>query len=525
MSKLTIKGDSSPHATLLSKDALAFVEALAEQFTNRRNALLSARAEAQQRIDSGELPDFSKDTADIRNDDWQVADAPAILANRRVEITAPAERKKAILALNSPAKVYMADFEDSLSPTWENVMGGHAAMREAANANSSMTDANSGKSYELNPAHDCVLFVRPRGWHLPEKHILYDGAPIAASLWDFGLFFFHCAEVLAQRGRGPFFYLPKVEHWREAELWDDVIAFAEKKLGLPNGTAKATLLIETLPAVFQMHEILHAMKTRLVGLNCGRWDYIFSYIKTLRNHADRVLPERNSVSMDKPLMSAYSLELVKTCHRRNAHAMGGMSAFIPIKNDAAANDAALEKVRQDKLREVNNGHDGTWVAHPDLIPVAAEVFDRHMPAANQKEKMPEIAHQQSDFLAPPPGGVGAAGYDNNIQVALRYTAAWLGGAGAVPLYNLMEDAATAEIARSQLWQWLHYPTCLDGSGGGNGNSEVTAAYFNERLAAIGAEVKNDMDAALVSQASDLLADMVHADVLDDFLTLKAYPHL
>ena len=517
MSKLKVKGDCTPYQDVLTDEALAFVEALVARFAPRRDALLAARAEAQERVDTGELPDFSPETADIRNGDWQVADAPAIIADRRVEITAPAERKKAILALNSPAKVYMADFEDSLSPTWANVMGGQQAMMEAAAAKSEMTDPKTGKHYELNPQHECVLFVRPRGWHLPEKHILYDGAPVPAALVDAGLFFFHCAATLAQRGRGPFFYLPKVEHWQEAALWDDVLAFAEEKVGLAKGTAKATLLIETLPAVFQMHEILHAMKTRLVGLNCGRWDYIFSYIKTLRAHGNCVLPERNTVTMATPLMRAYSLELVKTCHRRNAHAMGGMAAFIPIKGDAAANAAALDKVRQDKQREADNGHDGTWVAHPDLIEVAAEVFNRAMPAANQKTAMPDAAHRAADFLAPPAGGVSVAGYDNNIQVALRYVAAWLGGAGAVPIYNLMEDAATAEIARSQLWQWQHYPTRLEGGG------EVTAQHFAARLAAIREEVQKEIDSALAAQASDLLQDMVNAAALEDFLTLKAYP--
>lgn len=517
MSKLKITGDCTPHEGVLTQEALAFVEALVERFAPRRDALLSARKEAQERIDAGELPDFSPETADIRKGDWQVADAPAIITDRRVEITAPAERKKAILALNSPAKVYMADFEDSLSPTWANIMGGQQAMKEAAHGESSMSDARTGKQYQLDPQHGCVLFVRPRGWHLPEKHILYNGAAVPAALVDVGLFFFHSAAALAQRGRGPFFYLPKVEHWQEAALWEDVLSFAEEKVGLAPGTAKATLLIETLPAVFQMHEILHAMKTRLVGLNCGRWDYIFSYIKTLRAHGDRVLPERNMVDMAKPLMRAYSLELVKTCHRRNAHAMGGMSAFIPIRSDATANAAALEKVRQDKQREVDNGHDGTWVAHPDLIEVAAQVFDRAMPAANQKDKMPEVAHRAADFLTPPPGGVSIAGYDNNIQVALRYTAAWLGGAGAVPIYNLMEDAATAEIARSQLWQWQHYPTRLDGGG------EVTAQYFDARLTAIREAVQQEMEATHVAQASELLQEMVKSPVLDDFLTLKAYP--
>lgn len=522
MSNLCVTGERSVEgaAAVLTPDALAFVGALAREFGGRRDALLQARGEARERIDGGELPDFLPDTADVRRGTWRVAEPPDALRDRRVEITAPAQRKMAILALNSSAKVYMADFEDSLSPTWENVVGGQLAMKEAVSGCMELNDAARGKSYALNPDHSCVLFVRPRGWHLVEKHMTLDGAPVSASLVDFGLFFYHNAKTLAAKGRGPFFYLPKVEHWREAELWDDVMRAAETALELPAGTAKATLLIETLPAVFQMHEILHAMKSRLVGLNCGRWDYIFSYIKTLRGHGDRVLPERHVVGMDKPLLMAYSQELVKTCHVRGAHAMGGMAAFIPIKNDAAANAAALEKVRQDKRREVANGHDGTWVAHPDLIEVAAAVFDEAMPGVDQKSKVPSVAYAAGDFLAPPEGAVSAAGFDNNIQVAVRYIAAWLGGAGAVPIYHLMEDAATAEIARSQLWQWLRYPTCVNGGG------EITPARFGERLAAIVGEIDAEFGGnAHVKTAGELLDDMVRRPVLEDFLTLRAYPLL
>ena len=520
MSKLTIKGDTQAYSEILTPAALAFVEKLVEKFGARRDTLLSARKEAQERINGGELPYFSPETADIRNGDWQVADAPAGLADRRVEITAPAELKKAILALNSSAKVYMADFEDSLAPTWENSVGGQLAMKKIASGTAEMENKETGKKYQLNPEHSCLLFVRPRGWHLPEKQVLYDGAPISGALFDFGLFFFHNAVTLAKNNKGPFFYLPKVEHWREAELWNEVMEFAENEMGLAVGTAKATLLIETLPAVFQMHEILHAMKNRLIGLNCGRWDYIFSYIKTLAMHGDCVLPERKILTMDRPLLRAYSLELIKTCHHRNAHAMGGMAAFIPIKNDATANDAALEKVRADKRREANDGHDGTWVAHPDLISVAAQVFDEYMPAINQKNIIPNVQHEAAHFLAVPSGDVSSAGFDNNIQVAVRYLAAWLGGAGAVPIYNMMEDAATAEISRCQLWQWLRYPTCLSDGG------EITAAHFNTRLAAISTEIQKETEQSpQVLQAVDLLSEMVHAPTLDDFLTLKAYPFI
>lgn len=519
VSDLVVIGDCRPYQDILTPAALAFVETLVKKFANRRDTLLDMRRDAQNRIDYGDLPDFAADTADIRSGDWQVADAPAVIADRRVEITAPAERKKSILALNSSAKVYMADFEDSLSPTWHNLLSGQQAMADAVRGESTMKDEARGKSYALDPEHRCVLFVRPRGWHLPEKNILYNGAPVPGALVDFGLFFFHNARELARRERGPFFYLPKVEHWREAELWDDVMTYAEQALDLPRNTAKATLLIETLPAVFQMHEILHAMKERLVGLNCGRWDYIFSYIKTLRLHGAHVLPERNLVTMKQPLMKAYSLELIKTCHRRNAHAMGGMSAFIPVREDQQANEAALEKVRDDKRHEVQNGHDGTWVAHPDLIEVASAIFDEHMPSDNHKHKIPDVAHTANDFLLVPSGGVSTAGFDNNIQVAVRYIAAWLGGDGAVPIYNLMEDAATAEIARSQLWQWLHYPTRL-GCG-----AEVTKDYFSQRLTAIGDEIKHQLEGSPVQRACELLDEIVRDSTLAEFLTLKAYPHI
>ena len=357
---LTAEGDE----TILSHEALSFLEDIVARFSATRDSLLDARKERQRRIDDGETPCPLSDTADIRNGDWQVAPPPAVLRDRRVEITAPAERKMAILALNSAARVYMADFEDSLSPTWNNLISGQRALYDIARQNAELKDEARGKEYRLNPDHNCVLIVRPRGWHLPEKHVLYEGRPISGALFDFALFFFHNAKVLAQRERGPFFYLPKMEHWREAALWDDILSHAEKAMGLPVGTTKTTALIETLPAVFQMHEILHATKGRMVGLNCGRWDYIFSYIKTLRMHGDRVLPERKIVTMRQHLMNAYSTELVKTCHQRNAHAMGGMSAFIPIKSDPVANDKAFEKVREDKILEAGNGHDGTWVAHP-----------------------------------------------------------------------------------------------------------------------------------------------------------------
>ena len=512
---LTAEGDE----TILSHEALSFLEDIVARFSATRDSLLDARKERQRRIDDGETPCPLSDTADIRNGDWQVAPPPAVLRDRRVEITAPAERKMAILALNSAAKVYMADFEDSLSPTWNNLISGQRALYDIARQNAELKDEARGKEYRLDPDHNCVLIVRPRGWHLPEKHVLYEGRPISGALFDFALFFFHNAKVLAQRERGPFFYLPKMEHWREAALWDDILSHAEKAMGLPVGTTKTTALIETLPAVFQMHEILHATKGRMVGLNCGRWDYIFSYIKTLRMHGDRVLPERKIVTMRQHLMNAYSTELVKTCHQRNAHAMGGMSAFIPIKSDPVANDKAFEKVREDKILEAGNGHDGTWVAHPDLIVVAAEVFNQRMPKADQKHVIHDIRHTPADFLGVPPGGVSLAGFNDNIQVSLLYLAAWLGGTGAVPLFNMMEDAATAEIARAQLWQWVHYPTLL------SDDKEINTALFRESLERIVADCKNQdvVGGEHLPTAKALLEEMVLSPQMDDFLTLKAYP--
>lgn len=500
---------------IFTDDALAFLERILEQFSARRETLLDARKEAQQRFDDGAMPGFSAETRDIREDDWQVAPPPPGLEDRRVEITAPAERKKIIQALNSPARVFMADLEDSLSPTWENIARGQQALRDAARGACAMTDER-GKTYELDPAHACRLIVRPRGWHLPEKNILWNGRPISGALADFGLFFFHNARTLHEKNAGPWFYLPKTEHWREAALWNDVMEFAEKDAGLPRDCAKATLLIETLPAVFQMHEILHAMRGRLVGLNCGRWDYIFSYIKTLRNHAAHVLPERAQVTMASPFMNAYSLELVETCHRRGAHAMGGMSAFIPIRGDDAANEVALQKVREDKTREAGNGHDGTWVAHPGLIAVAEEAFSSVMPGSDQKGKISGIAHSAKDLLAPADGDISPGGFDNNIQVALRYIASWLGGSGAVPIFNMMEDAATAEIARTQLWQWIRYPSALaDGK-------KINGSLFANRLQAAVNDISGTGEYQHLQAAADLLESLVARPNLADFLTTEAY---
>ena len=521
-----LRDTQSPDAAMIfTPSARAFVADLARTFAPRREEILAARIIAQRKIDDGALPDFAPETRAIREGDWQVAPPPPDLQDRRVEITAPADRKKTILALNSPAKAFMADFEDSLAPTWANFVEAQAAMFEAARGECRTTDLATGKRYEQNPDHECVLIVRPRGWHLREKNILQDGDPIAAAFADFGFFIFHCAAALRARGRGAYLYLPKTEHWREAALWEDVVSFAEERLGIERGATKATLLIETLPAAFQMHEILHALRGRAVGLNCGRWDYIFSYIKTLRAKPDRVLPERQAVTMTTPFLRAYSRLLIQTCHRRGAHAMGGMAAFIPIKNDEAANAAAIAKVRADKEREAEDGHDGTWVAHPGLIAEAKAVFDAKMPGANQKDKMPDDSIAAADLLAPAEGEITAAGFANNIQVALRYIASWLAGAGAAPIFHLMEDAATAEIARAQLWQWIRRGARLaDGR-------EIDEAFFRAAVADNFAQIESEFEssktpiAAHLSAARDLLLDLATAAKFPDFLTLPAYERL
>src|SRR5579859_912744 len=428
------------HAAILTPEALVFLAELHRRFDARRLALLDARVARQTRYDAGELPDFRADTVAIREGNWTVAAIPAALRDRRVEITGPVERKMIINALNSGAKVFMADFEDSSAPTFTNQIDGQINLRDAVNGTIGYTSPE-GKTYRVG--HDpAVLVVRPRGWHLPERHLSVDGEPMSGALVDFGLYAFHNARALQARDRGPYFYLPKLEAMEEAALWDDVMAAAEGALGLPQDCMKATVLIETLPAVFQMHEILHALRGRVVGLNCGRWDYIFSYLKTFRGHRDRLLPDRSQVLMTVPFLKSYSELLIQTCHRRGAFAMGGMAAQIPIKGDDEANEAALAKVRADKLREVQAGHDGTWVAHPALVPVALDIFDRHMPTPNQLHvKRDDVQADRCTLIAPCSGTITRAGFDNNVEVALRYTAAWLEGLGCVPIHNLMEDAA------------------------------------------------------------------------------------
>ncbi|MFC5742448.1 malate synthase A [Dyella tabacisoli] len=517
-----IHGSIAPdHDAILTPEALAFLGQLHRRFDARRRQLLKQRQERQARYDAGALPDFRADTGSIRESDWQVAPIPAALQDRRVEITGPVERKMIINALNSGAKVFMADFEDSSAPSLANQLDGQINLRDAVNGSIAYRSPE-GKQYRVG-ANPAVLVVRPRGWHLPERHLTVDGEVMAGALVDFGLFAFHNAHALHARDQGPYFYLPKLEAMEEAQLWDEVMSVTEGELNLPLGTMKATVLIETLPAVFQMHEILHALRNRVVGLNCGRWDYIFSYLKTLRGHRDRLLPERGQVLMTVPFLKAYSELLIQTCHRRGAFAMGGMAAQIPIRGDEAANEAAMTKVRADKLREVQAGHDGTWVAHPALVPVAQEIFDRYMPSPNQLSvKRTDVAVTRNQLIAPCAGTISRAGFDNNVEVALRYTAAWLDGQGCVPIHHLMEDAATAEIARSQLWQWLHH-----GEVEFTDHAPIDFALFDHALATHTHRLRDsDLPGAKrADEAAALLATLTHAERLGDFLTLPAYEKL
>ncbi|HLW74874.1 MAG TPA: malate synthase A [Gammaproteobacteria bacterium] len=507
---------------ILTLEALGFVADLARRFTPRVRQLLAAREARQVRFDAGELPDFRSDTHSIRDADWTVGEVPADLLDRRVEITGPAERKMVINALNSGAKVFMADFEDSLAPTWRNVVEGQVNLRDAVAGTIEYTSPE-GKHYRVNEK-PAVLVVRPRGWHLVEKHALLDGSPIPAALFDFGLYLFHNAAALKARGTGPYYYLPKMEAMEEAALWEDVITRAEEALDLKPGTVKVTVLIETLPAAFEMDEILHVLRAHIVGLNCGRWDYIFSFIKKLQARRAHVFPERGQVTMTAPCMRAYSQLLIKTCHRRGAFAMGGMAAQIPIKNDPAANDAALAKVRADKEREAGDGHDGTWVAHPALVPIALEIFDKHLKGPNQLGRQREdVQTGAAELLAVPEGGITGKGLDNNVEVSVLYLAAWLAGNGCVPIHNLMEDAATAEIARTQLWQWLHRgDTHLD-----DGRS-IDAAFMDSvlnrqatRLTAEAAPAQRPQ----VKRAVEILKHLIHAEQLEPFLTTAAYAEL
>lgn len=508
---------------LLPPPALALLVSLHRAIEPGRQQRLAARRQRQAEFDRGTLPDFRTDTASIRQGDWRVAPIPAALQDRRVEITGPTDAKMVINALNSGAKVFMADFEDSTSPTWRNLLAGQRSLMGAVRGD--LTFDTAAKHYALKPLEEqAVLIVRPRGWHLDEKHVLIDGQPMAGGLFDAALFAFHNARTLIQRDRGPYLYLPKLQSMEEAALWETALAHIEAMLGLEHGRIKVTVLIETLPAVFEMDEILHALRERIVGLNCGRWDYIFSYLKTFRAHADRILPERGQVTMTQPFLKAYSELLIKTCHRRGAHAMGGMAAQIPINNDEAANEQAMARVRADKLREVSAGHDGTWVAHPALVPVARAIFDEHMPGPNQHAVLRNDVQVSRDALiAAPPGSITRGGFEGNVEVCVRYLAAWLDGNGCVPIHHLMEDAATAEISRAQIWQWLHHPGQRLDDG-----TAIDFALLEATLRNLPAKLGNT-DAlpggGRIEEAISLLDTLSQAGTLADFLTLPAYQRI
>ena len=504
---------SAAQAEILTPEARAFVAALATQFEGRRQELLAKRKVRQADLDAGRFPNFLPETAEIRRADWTVAPIPADLLDRRVEITGPVDRKMVINALNSGANVFMADFEDSNAPTWNNNVDGQINLRDANRRTIEFTGPE-GKRYQLNEK-TATLLVRPRGWHLNEKHALVDGAPVSGSLFDFGLYFFHNAPPLKKNGSGPYFYLPKLESHLEARLWNDVFNFAQDSLGVPRGTIRATVLIETILASFEMDEILYELREHAAGLNCGRWDYIFSFIKKFRNHANFVLPNRAEITMERHFLKSYVELLIQTCHRRNVHAMGGMAAQVPIKNDPVANDAAFEKVRQDKLREVRAGHDGTWVAHPGLVGLAKEIFDAGMPEANQIAKRRDEVHiSPQDLLAVPAGTITEAGLRWNIDVGLQYLEAWLRGVGCVPIYNLMEDAATAEICRAQVWQWAKYSAKLD--DGRPVTAEMVNRVVDEQLAQSGHQTPE------FKRAAQVFREMMTSAEFQDFLTLPAY---
>ncbi|HKW96147.1 MAG TPA: malate synthase A [Bryobacteraceae bacterium] len=508
---------------ILSVEALEFLVQLSKRFEPRRQELLARRKTRQQELDSGKLPDFLGETRAVRQADWTVAPIPKDLADRRVEITGPADRKMIINALNSGASVFMADFEDANSPTWQNNIEGHINLRDAIGRTITYTSPE-GKQYRLND-RTATLLVRPRGWHLVEKHVILDGKPISGSLFDFGLYYFHNAARLLERGTGPYFYLPKLETHLEARLWNDVFVFAQDYLGIARGTIRATVLIETILAAFEMDEILYELREHSSGLNCGRWDYIFSFIKKFRNRPDFLLPDRARITMDRDFLKAYVDLLIQTCHRRGIHAMGGMAAQIPIKNDPKANETALEKVRQDKLREVKAGHDGTWVAHPGLVPVAKEVFDRYMPQPNQIDmKRDDVRISSADLLKVPTGDITEQGLRLNVDVGIQYLEAWLHGNGSVPIYNLMEDAATAEISRAQVWQWLRHNARL------NDGRAITRGLVTQIIPEELAKLREHLGPARFESgkfgpASQLFEQMMTSGEFVEFLTLAAYNYL
>jgi len=518
---IRISGAAAGQNHILTEEALAFLGGLQRSFNARRRELLEARAARQVRLDAGtERLDFPAETAAIRQADWKIVPPPKDLLDRRVEITGPVNAKMIINALNSGASAFMADFEDASTPTLHNLIDGQANLIRAVRRSLSFTDETSGKRYALNEK-TAVLMVRPRGWHMEEAHLIVDGERMSASLFDFGLFVFHNARELLARGSGPYFYLPKLQSRHEAALWREVFLAAEQALGIPRGSIRATILIETLPAAFEMDEILYEMREHIVGLNCGRWDYIFSMIKTIGRHADFIVPDRAQVTMTSPALSAYSKLLIKTCHRRGAHAMGGMAAQIPIRGDEAANAAAMEKVKADKEREAREGHDGTWVAHPGLIPIALAAFNAVMPGANQVARLREdISVSAGDLMQRPEGAVTEHGLRWNIRVGIQYIAAWLEGLGCVPLYNLMEDAATAEICRTQVWQWRLHGVKLE--GGATVTGELLKTIIGEEVAALVPQANCRQS---LQDARALFQNLCLADDIEQFLTTPAYRRL
>ncbi len=521
---IEIKGPVDAQAAqILTPEAIHFLATLAREFEPTRQALLAKRMERQKEIDAGAMPDFLSATKHIREGSWRVASIPADLQDRRTEITGPVDRKMIINALNSGAKVFMADLEDATSPTWKNLLQGQFNLRDAVNRRIDFTNAE-GKTYAL-AEKIATLMVRPRGWHLPEKHFLVDGKPMSGSLFDFGLYFFHNARPLLAGGSGPYFYLPKMESHLEARLWNDVFNRAQDELKIPRGSIRATVLIETILATFETEEILYELREHSAGLNCGRWDYIFNFIKKFRNRPGFVMPDRSQVTMTTHFMRSYCLNVIRSCHRRGAHAMGGMAAQIPIKSNPQANEEAMAKVLADKEREATDGHDGTWVAHPGLVPVALKAFDKHMPQANQISKLREdVKVTAADLLQPPTGTISEGGLRGNMSVGIQYLEAWLGGLGCVPLYNLMEDAATAEISRSQVWQWLKYGVTLtDGR-------KVTAKLYDDLLGQESLRIEKEIGSTRYqgghfAEATKLFSEMSKSAEFAEFLTLPAYESL
>ena len=524
-SMLQVTGTLTPAIEeILSPGALAFVEKLESEFGERRKNLLIKRVNRQKEIDGGMLPHFLPETKHVRNSDWSISPVKDDLQDRRVEITGPVDRKMIINALNSGVKVFMADFEDSNAPTWNNLLNGQINLRDANRQTISFENPISGKQYSLIK-NTATLMVRPRGWHLEEKNVLLNGKSISASIFDFGLYFYHNSQTLLQNGTAPYFYLPKLESHLEARLWNDIFLMAQDELGITQGSIKATVLIETILAAFEMDEILYELREHSAGLNCGRWDYIFSFIKKFRNHADFVLPNRAEITMERHFLKSYVNLLIQTCHKRGAHAMGGMAAQIPIKNDDDANQKALDKVQADKEREANAGHDGTWIAHPGLSQIALNAFDSVMPNANQLDvKRTDVEVTAEDLLKVPTGVITEEGVRENIRVGVQYVESWLRGNGCVPLYNLMEDAATAEIGRAQLWQWIKHNAILD--DGRTISMELYTSLLENEMNKLQIQLGNELfTSGKFELATTLFTDMVQKDEFDEFLTIPAYQYI